>query len=332
MKFSLIICTYQRPEALITLLESVKQQSLYPDQIIIVDGSLDTQTKEVLSKNSFKNLEYYLVSPQERGLTKQRNFGIDKVFLNNDIVCFLDDDIVLTPAYFATLLSTYTKHPDALGAGGYIINEDNWKAVSENYKAPNNEYVYDGYARSDGSRFVLRKKLYLDANRAPAHLPDFAHGRSVSFLPPSGKIYPVEQFMGGVASYKLESLQEQKFSEYFEGYGLYEDADYTLRLSQKGPLYVNTAAQLYHFHDPDGRPNKYSYGKMVIRNGWYVWRVRHPKPSIKARLKWNFTALLLTVIRYTNALKGSSKKAALTEALGRTIGWWSLLINKPKQQ
>ena len=93
---------------------------------------------------------------------------------------------------------------------------------------------------------------------------------------------------------------------------------------------VNTAAQLYHYHDADGRPNKYAYGKMVIRNGWYVWRVRHPRPSVKARFKWNITALLLTLIRYTNSLKGSSKKAAFTEALGRTVGWCSLLINKPK--
>ena len=48
----------------------------------------------------------------------------------------------------------------------------------------------------------IRKKFGLDADKPPAHLPDFAHGRSVSFLPPSGKIYAVEQFMGGVSSFK----------------------------------------------------------------------------------------------------------------------------------
>ena len=330
MRFSLIICTYQRPEPLHTLLESVKTQFLYPDQILIVDGSLDTLTQNKLQEQEYKNLEYFLVNENKRGLTKQRNFGINKVIDDIDIVCFLDDDIVLTPSYFKTLLGTYSQFPEALGVGGYIINEINWKPVSPEFKANQNQFSYDGFVRSDGSRFVLRKKLRLDANTPPAHLPDFAHGRSVSFLPPSGKIYPVEQFMGGVASYRFKSLQEQQFSEYFKGYGLYEDADYTLRLSRKGNLYVNTAAQLYHYHDPEGRPNKFSYGKMVIRNGWYVWRVRHPNPNLKARLKWNVTALLLTLTRYSNAMKGSAKKAAFTEALGRTIGWWSLLINKPK--
>ena len=330
MKFSLIVCTYQRPGPLLKLLASVQEQTIYPNQIVIVDGSLDTKTQEKLRENPCKNLEYFLVDAKNRGLTKQRNFGIQKISEEVEVVCFLDDDIVLTPTYFETLLSTYKTYPEAIGVGGYIINEVRWKEVPQNYKVPNTEFAYDGYSRSDGGRFVLRKKMGLDANRVPAHLPDFAHGRSVSFLPPSGKIYPVEQFMGGVASYRLSSLKEQKFSEYFEGYGLYEDADFTLRLSQKGTLYVNTAAQLYHYHDADGRPNKYAYGKMVIRNGWYVWRVRHPRPSVKARFKWNITALLLTLIRYTNSLKGSSKKAAFTEALGRTVGWCSLLINKPK--
>jgi GT2 family glycosyltransferase len=161
-------------------------------------------------------------------------------------------------------------------------------------------------------------------------MPEFSHGRSVSFLPPSGKTYPVEQFMGGVASYKKEMLDNHKFSEYFEGYGLYEDADYTLRLSNEGLLYVNTAAQLEHHHDAGGRPSKYKYGKMVVRNGWYVWRVKHPKPSFIARLKWNAITIMLTKIRWINVITTRNRKEAFTEALGRTVGWFSLFLNKPK--
>ena len=32
----------------------------------------------------------------------------------------------------------------------------------------------------------------------------------------------------------------------------------------------------------------------------------------------------------TNVLTNNNKKEALTEALGRTVGWWSLWFNKPK--
>jgi carbohydrate-selective porin OprB len=53
---------------------------------------------------------------------------------------------------------------------------------------------------------------------------------------------------------------------------LYEDADFALRVSKIG-VYLNTAAQLHHYHDVQGN-NQYQYGKMVVRNGWYVWRVK----------------------------------------------------------
>ena len=330
MKYSLIVCTYMRPKSLRNLLESVTLQSRYPNEILIVDGSINDETAEMLSKYSLEHLKYYKVSDEDRGLTKQRNFGINKVSEEIEIVCFLDDDIILTPSYFETLLSTYQFYPEALGVGGYITNEVNWRLLKPSEKTNPKQFSYDGFVRAESARFILRKKIGLDANSPPACMPDFAHGRSVSYLPPSGKVYKVELFMGGVASYRKKVLDTQKFSEYFIGYGLYEDADFTLRLSKIGALYVNTAAQLSHHHEPSGRPNQYTYGKMVVRNGWYVWRIKHLSPSLKARLKWNATSFLLTLIRYSNAITQSKKKEAFTEALGRTSGWLSLLINKPK--
>src|SRR5690606_15702435 len=104
MKFSLIISTYQRPNALLNLLMSVQLQNKYPDQILIIDGSLDTFTEDALKSKKFPNLNYYKVEEHERGLTKQRNYGIQKVADTSDIVCFLDDDIVLTPEYFQNLI------------------------------------------------------------------------------------------------------------------------------------------------------------------------------------------------------------------------------------
>jgi GT2 family glycosyltransferase len=161
-------------------------------------------------------------------------------------------------------------------------------------------------------------------------MPTFSHGRSVSFLPPSGKTYHIEQLMGGVSSYKKEVFKTLKFSTFFEGYGLYEDADFSLRLAKLGKLYVNTKAKLTHHHEASGRPNMFKYGKMVIRNGWYVWRVKYSKPSFKARIKWHATAFLLTLIRFTNVFNTNSKSEAFSETLGRIVGWWSLIFKKPK--
>lgn len=317
-----------RPNAVVKLLQSVSKQSLFPDEIIIVDGSANDKTKEVLKKHNFKNLTYFKVKPSERGLTKQRNFGVKKVANTIDVVCFLDDDTILDIHYFKNMINTYSMHKTAIAVGGYITNEVEWKhkQTSINF----DEFQMDGFVRKLGYRNVLRKKLGLLSNKLPGIMPEFSNGFPISFLPPTNKTYEVEFFMGGAASYKKNVFEQINFSTYFEGYGLYEDLDFCLRLSKLGKLYVNTAAQLEHHHNTKGRPNKYNYGKMVVINGWYVWRVKYPNPTISARLKWNAIVLLQIIIKGVNIVTTSKRKEAFTEMLGRKIGWFSLLFKKPK--
>ncbi len=323
-KFSLIICTYQRPKALLKLLKSIGQQKSYPHQIIIVDGSRNLESKNLIAKHEFKNIEYYLVAKIDRGLTRQRNFGIDRISHDSLITCFLDDDVVLQSDYFEKLIETYQEYSDALGVGGYIIEEHiAWEKL-EKKRAEFHEFEFDGWKRKLGSRNVLRKKLNLLSDKPPGIMPEFSHGLSIGFLPPSGKTYPVEFFMGGVASYKTEVFSSVNFSEYFEGYGLYEDMDFCLRLSKLGSLYVNTAAKLYHYHEPSGRPNQFKYGKMVIENGWHVWRTKYNQPSRKAIFKWYKTAGILMIIRLANVLTTSKKQEAFTEFLGRFWGLFTV--------
>ncbi|PRX46288.1 glycosyltransferase family 2 protein [Salegentibacter salegens] len=328
LNFSLVVCTYKRHESLFKLLKSLENQTVYPNKILIIDGSPDAKTEDLLKKESFRNLEYFKVKPKNRGLTKQRNFGIERVATSSEVVCFLDDDIVLTPTYFQNLLNTYRKFPDALGVGGYIKNEIDWIKDKEVIKF--DEFEYDGFSRKLASRHLLRKKLGLQPDVPPGYMPDFSNGYAIGFLPPTGKSYKVESFMGGVASYRKGIFDKINFSSYFEGYGLYEDMDFCLRASKLGQLYVNTSAQLYHHHNESGRPNQFKYGKMVLRNGWYVWRVKYPSPDLKSRIKWHATAFLLTLVRFSNVFTTSQRKKALTESLGRVAGWWSLLWNKPK--
>jgi len=330
MKFSLIICTYMRPKALLNLLKSIELQSVYPDEVLIIDGSTDDETTKIICQNVFENLKYFKVADNERGLVKQRNIGIAKVSKNIDIVCFLDDDIILTPDYFKHLIGTYKIHPKAIGVGGYITNEVNWQKIPKNYKIANDDFELDGYVRKMGQRFLLRKKMGLLPNKLPCIMSEFSHGYSVGFLPPTCKIYPAQYFMGGVSSFKKEIFNKIKFSHYFEGYGLYEDLDFCLRTSKLGKMYVNTAAQLGHYHDEGGRPNKFKYGKMVVRNGWYVWRVSNPNPALSARFKWHFITILLTLIRLSDTFTTSKKKESLSDAIGRSVAWCQLIFSKPK--
>ncbi|GAA4244649.1 glycosyltransferase family 2 protein [Winogradskyella damuponensis] len=330
MTFSLIICTYMRPKALLTLLKSVNKQTLYPNEILIVDGSNNEETKEIILHNNFENLSYYKVDEKNRGLTKQRNFGISRVSEDIEIVCFLDDDTVLEPNYFKQVIHTFNENNNIIGVGGVAINENRWepKNVDKKYNS-NSYYELDGYVYPEGLRNRFRNYLGLTSQLASNCMPEFSHGRTSGY-PLTGKCYEVDLLIGMSMSFRKTLFKHLCFSTYFEGYGLYEDADFSIRALDYGKNVIDTKVQLSHYHDAAGRPNMYKYGKMVLRNGWYVWRVKYPHPSIKAKFKWHAVHGVLLFIRLLNVITTNERKSALTDAVGRIVGWWSLIFNKPK--
>ncbi|MGV3697958.1 glycosyltransferase family 2 protein [Flavobacterium sp.] len=330
MDFTLIICTYMRPAALLNLLNSVKLQTLYPSEILIIDGSTNDGSKAIFETETFKNLKYFKVDKEHRGLTRQRNFGISKISPNSEILCFLDDDTVLTPSYFEEIIRAFESDPTITGVAGIEINANKWfpKKPNQHYDK-NRYYEFEDHIYPEGSRNVIRNILGLQSDLGPGKMPEFSNGRTCGY-PLTGRNYEVDLLIGLSFSFRRIVFESNKFSTYFEGYGLYEDADYSIRALQFGKNIIATKAQLYHYHDEAGRPNKYQYGKMVVRNGWYVWRVKYPKPSLKAKLKWNTIILLLAFIRFTNIFTTKKKQEAFTESIGRFVGWLSLWLNKPK--
>lgn len=330
LPFSLIVCTYMRPEPLLALLQSVEKQTLYPNELIIIDGSNSDETKIILEQNQFQNLKYFLVSEENRGLTRQRNLGISKLSSDIKIVCFLDDDTVLEPNYFFEIVKTFQNNLDITGVGGIAINEYKWKIQNQDFLYNQKKYyLFEGYFYKEGMRNVARNYLGLTSNLGSGKMPSFSHGRTSGF-PMTGKIYEVDLLIGMSMSFRKLVVENIKFSKFFEGYGLYEDADFSLRALQFGKNVINTKAHLSHFHDASGRPNQYRYGKMVVRNGWYVWHVKNPNPKFVDRFKWNAITILLILIRFNNSITDAHGKKAFTEAVGRMIGWWSLLYSKPK--
>lgn len=330
MKFSLIVCTYMRPVSLLNLLDSVKKQSLYPNEILIIDGSTNNETKKALEKKSYENLNYFLVNDENRGLTRQRNFGISKVSSHSEVICFLDDDTIVEFDYFLEIINEFKKSTNTVGVSGIAINENRWIKKQKGKKYSKIKfYEFEEFVYPEGLRNVIRNILGLQSNLSSGKMPEFSNGRNCGF-PLNDKSYEVDLLIGMSFSFRRIVFETNKFSTYFEGYGLYEDADYSIRALKFGKNIVSTKAKLSHFHEPAGRPNKYSYGKMVVRNGWYVWRVKFPKPSLKSKVKWNVIVLLLAFIRFSNIFTTNKRKEALTEFLGRFVGWISLIVNKPK--
>ncbi|MFN5024631.1 MAG: glycosyltransferase family 2 protein [Bacteroidota bacterium] len=329
MKFSVILCTYMRPQSLIRVLESLQKQSLPANEILIIDGSVDTETEKAVEAFTSSSVKYIRVAPENRGLTLQRNVGVRLSSDTSEVLVFLDDDVILDVHFLKEIIAPF-EQPDIVGVDGHITNENRWiKCGSE---AEENGYMYlDGYKLplSGRDKFRLRLGLF-PLHVQPGNTPVYGHGKST--LPPTGKLYEVDHLMGCMMAYRKSIFTHLAFSDYFVGYGLYEDYDFSLRARAYGKLVTNTAARLEHHHAPSGRPNTYKYGKMVVRNGWYVWRLRHPQPGLVNVFKWHTITLLLAFFRLANALSTNSetRRQALGDFSGRIVGWFTLLLIKPK--
>ncbi|MBA4283803.1 MAG: glycosyl transferase family 2 [Candidatus Puniceispirillum sp.] len=330
MRLSLIICTFMRPKSLFSLLASVENQIRKPDEVIIVDGSLNDETKKLINSSSFSfNLKYFLVDQANRGLTLQRNFGISKVNPQTDLISFLDDDLILLEDYFNEIILTFKNFESAIGVGGIDLVENRYfkKEPNRNYSSFN-FFELDGWVSKEPLRYKVRKIWKLMSDNQPGIVPHFGHGRSD--FPPNKKTYQVEHFMGGIATYKNKLFKHISFSSYFQGYGLYEDFDFCLRALDFGELFVNTTAQVRHYHEPSGRPNYFKYGKMVVRNGWYVWNLRYPDNTFINKVKWHLITLILAHLRLINSITGPNRVISLHDYFGRIFGWFSLFFRTPK--
>jgi len=88
MKISVIIPTYNREKLLKKTLDSVLNQTVQADEIIIIDDGSSDNTKELIANYENNTIRYII--QKNAGVSNARNNGIQKA--KNDWICFLDSD------------------------------------------------------------------------------------------------------------------------------------------------------------------------------------------------------------------------------------------------
>lgn len=260
---SLIIATFRRPAEVLALLEALDTLPDPPAEVIVVDGSPDSETELALAawarerQLPFELL--YIDSPS--GLTRQRNIGIDAS--SGDFVFFLDDDCRPLPGFFATIRRTFIQ--DAQHAVGG---------------------VQGAFVNASASR---RLRLRMRLGLVPGRVPGRFYGNATSapcLVRAVAGCRPVDILAGGAMTFRREVLLRHRFSYFFDGYSQGEDVDMSLRVGRHYGLVWCGEAQCQHLRASGGRPRAFEMGKMEVRNRYFIWKRHVSHPTVPDRLRF----------------------------------------------
>ena len=96
MKLSIVITTYNRPDALLLVLRSLESQSALPDEVIIADDGSKSNTQKLINdfqKKSNLNIKHSWQVDKGFRASKSRNKAIAKS--KGDYIILIDGDMIL---------------------------------------------------------------------------------------------------------------------------------------------------------------------------------------------------------------------------------------------
>jgi glycosyltransferase involved in cell wall biosynthesis len=228
MKISLIISTYNKPEYLFHCLKSIAELKEFPDEIIVADDGSGKETSELIEKFRIQlSVPLIHVWQKDNGfrLSRSRNNGIIKS--SGDYLIFIDDDIILHPAFISD------HHRFAKSNCFYCGSRVILDAEKTAQTMKNDTYKFPIWATGLKSRG--------NAIRIP-----FLH----KIITGSG--YTYKRLRGcHLAFWKEDLIRINGFDERYTSWGR-EDSDIAMRMMHAGVKRINLkwAALCYHLYHP----------------------------------------------------------------------------------
>lgn len=140
---SVIVPTYDRPEALVRCVGALREQDYAPDrfEIVVVDDGSPTP---VVVERGDEPPRVTVVRQANAGPATARNEGVRRA--RGDILAFTDDDCLPRPAWLRHLVEALEREPDAL-VGGTTVNglaSNRWSQASQDLVS----FLYTSFASS----------------------------------------------------------------------------------------------------------------------------------------------------------------------------------------
>lgn len=215
---SIIIVTRNRPRMVRDCLAHLEQQTVAPDEVIVVDSSTGEDTQVVL--DGYPDTVRLRISDGRNNRPLAKNLGI--AHARGEVVAFLDDDSMAQPNWLRCLLQPYAD-PAVGGVGGRVLD------------------VVDAYEQ----RRITPEDLRIGIVEPTGKI-------TTNFALDSGKIVEVDHFRGCNMSFRRSALQAVRgFDVRYIGTNVMEETDVCVRVKQAGwRLLFQPTALVNHFSAP----------------------------------------------------------------------------------
>jgi glycosyltransferase involved in cell wall biosynthesis len=215
---AVVIPTYNRPEKVRDLLDSLARQNEAIARILIIDGG--ESVEDVVSAYADRlPVEYFACNPP--GQIRQRNYGISMLEPSTPLVASLDDDIVLEPGAIQSMIDFWNGAIDQPAAVAFNITN-----------SPKHRY----------SR--LKALLNMSAKKEGYLLKS---GYNTGFGNVNADI-KIQYVYGGASVWRLDILKKFPHREIKSKWATCEDLIYSYPIGKLFPLYVCAAAKVRHEH------------------------------------------------------------------------------------
>src|SRR5688572_16192013 len=127
-RLAIVVPTRNRREELRRMLQSMADQTVRPDQLIVVDGS-DEPIRDVV--DSFPQFRAVYLRVMPPSLSRQRNAGMAALDPGIALAGYLDDDLVLLPGALEAMMRFWkTAGPEVGGARFNIVSDPLPRAIA----------------------------------------------------------------------------------------------------------------------------------------------------------------------------------------------------------
>lgn len=253
LTIAFVVATKDRPGDLGNLLASLHAQTVFPDEVIVVDGG-EFSVEDLCRVSRPFPVRHLRSLPASA--SRQRNAGIEAAGTGFPLIGFLDDDVLLEPRALEEMIRFWKEaHPEVGGAAFNLANHPPLRA-----------------ARLKSLPAVERRGVY--SRRAGVVM----RSGFQTMIGTVGEDCPTAWLPSGASVWRREVLARHRFDEWFSDYSYLEDLDFSYRAGKSFGLRVVARARYTHHPSRSSRPDAFHFGRKEVVNRLHFVR-KNPELS-----------------------------------------------------